>query len=1146
MSESATSALIRRFLRYLIAVVAIGLAFLWRRWMNTYFGAELPEYITFYPVVMIVAILDGLGPGLMATAVAALLAVFWILPPYGHFIGLALFGSMGAFISVFAELYRRARRKAAAYDEEVALRGTQEALRDSEARFRSMYEHAAVGIEQVATDGRLLMVNPALCRTLGYGESELLNRTFEDIIHPDDRDRDAVLLKELLRAERDSYEIEKRYLHRDGTPVWVNVTSSLVRDGAGQPLYRISIIQDITGRKRAVEALRRAVAFDEAAMKSLGEGLYTIDENGLVTTMNPAAEELFGWTFAELRGKKMHDMTHHHYRDGRPFPSAECAGFQVLTQGTPLKSHEDVFIHKDGHFFDVIYSVAPLRDVSGKITGLVVVFNDITERKRAEEALRSGEERLAAVIDNAMDAIITVDESQRVVLFNAAAEKTFGCSASEVIGKPLDRFLPDRFRPAHTDHIQTFGLTGTAARSMHFLKTLYGRRANGEEFPLEATISQASIGGQKLYTIILRDISPRKQAEELARLYAQSQELDQLKTEFFANISHELRTPLALIVGPIRKMRAAGRMGEAEKRDLELVERNTGLLLRRVNDLLDLSKLDAGGMKADYAAIDLAGLGKLVASSFDSLANERGIRYLIDIPSSLPAQLDPGKIERVLLNLLSNAFRFTPAGGTVRLTIRQENNRAVVEVEDTGPGIPPQLREGIFERFRHIEGGSYRHFGGTGLGLSIARQFVSLHDGRITVGEARNQAGALLRVELPLLAPPGTEVLPAGEYDPEASRQAVEEFAVRNVARSRSGAARGSSAPLVLIVEDNPDMNAFLSDRLAASYRTVSAFDGREGLNKALELRPDLILCDIMMPVMTGDQLVREVRKHQELDHVPIVLLTAKADDELLVQLLKEGAQDYLQKPFAADRLLAKMDRLIADRRHMAVELERMHQLSGHLLQAEDHERKQIAHELHENTAQYLAALGMNLSLARDSDVAMSPKVQRILADGLSLLELCMSDIRTMSYALHPFLLDHFGLEPAMDWHVKSFSQRSGIEVSLDISPGFGRLPAELELVLFRIMQEALTNVRHSGKKKAAVRVFRNELEVGLDVADEGEMLPKQTPEAGAPEPEVEAILERARSLGGRVEITTRSDGTTLRAVLPLMRPQSELTSGPS
>ncbi|HEX9111145.1 MAG TPA: PAS domain S-box protein [Terriglobales bacterium] len=1118
-----------------MAVLIVAAAIL-GNFFNLHFGRGAP-FLLFYPVPLLAFLCGGLGPGLLAATLSGLAVKYVMLPPYYTFtFHESDFARVAIFVGIQVSLC-------------LLLDSRNNQLRQSEVRFRSLYEHAAVGIEQVATDGRLLMVNPALCHMLGYSESELLGKRFVDITHPDDREREAGLLEAMLRGDRDSYEIEKRYLHRDGSSVWVSLTSSLVNGAGGQPLYRILIIQDVGERKRAEEALRRAAAFDEAAMKSLGEGLYTIDENGLVTSMNPAAEELFGWTFAELRGKKMHDMTHHHYRDGRPFPSAECAGFQVLTHGTLLKNHEDVFIHKDGKFFDVIYSIAPLRDVSGKITGLVVVFSDITERKRAQETLRSSQDRLAAVIDNAMDAIITVDESQRVALFNAAAEKIFGCSASEVLGKPLDRFLPERFRAAHPSHVQTFGTTGKSARSMHSPATLYGRRANGEEFPLEATISQASISGQKLYTVILRDITQRKQAEELASLYAQSREMDRLKTEFFADISHELRTPLALILGPVRKRLAAGGMGEAERRDLELVERNAGSLLRHVNDLLDLSKLDAGGMKAEYEETDLARLAGLVASNFESLANERRLRYLIDIPGSLPAQVDARKIERVLLNLLSNAFKFTPAGGSVRLAIHQENDRAVVEVEDTGPGIPPDLhlREAIFERFRQIEGGSSRQFGGTGLGLSIAKQFVTLHGGSITVGEGRGGCGSLFRVELPLLAPAGSSVQEtAEEFDQEATRQAVEELAVRNAARPPSGAVRAASAPLVLVVEDNPDMNAFLSDRLSVSYRTVPAFDGQEGLNKALELHPDLILCDIMMPVMSGDQLVREVRKHHELDHVPIVLLTARADDELLVQLLKEGAQDYLQKPFAADRLLAKMDRLIADRRHMAVELERMHQLSGHLLQAEDQERKQIAHELHENTAQYLAALGMNLAQARDSDVAMNPKVQRILAQGLSLLELCMSDIRTMSYALHPFLLDHFGLEPAIDWHVKSFSQRSGIEVSLDVPPGFGRLPAELELVLFRIMQEALTNARHSGRKKATVRVFRDELEAGLEVADEGEMVAGQTPEPGVPEPEVEAILERARSLGGRVEITTRSDGTTLRAVLPLLPPQSELASRPA
>jgi two-component system, NarL family, sensor kinase len=221
----------------------------------------------------------------------------------------------------------------------------------------------------------------------------------------------------------------------------------------------------------------------------------------------------------------------------------------------------------------------------------------------------------------------------------------------------------------------------------------------------------------------------------------------------------------------------------------------------------------------------------------------------------------------------------------------------------------------------------------------------------------------------------------------------------------------------------------------------------------------------------------------------------------------------------------------------VAEELERLRQLSGHLLQADDQERKQIAHDLHENTAQYLAALGMNLALARDADVT-SPKVQRILTEGLSLLELCMSDIHTMSYALHPSLLDHFGLGPAIDWHVKSFMQSSGIEVSVDIPPNLGRLPAELELALFRITQEALANVRHSGSKKAKVGVFRDAREVGLEVSDEGGgMLPVegQTPGHSIQDGGIAGMRERAKNVGGRLEIASGPDGTTMRAVLPLI-----------
>ncbi len=1115
-------------LRYGLAVLIVVAAFLISLF-NLDFSRGTP-FLLFYPVPVLAFLCGGLGPGLLAAALSGLAVKYVLLPPYYTFtFQQSDFTRVAIFVGIQVSLC-------------LLLDSRNNQLRQSEARFRSLYEHAAVGIEQVATDGRLLMVNPALCHMLGYSESELIGKRFVDITHPDDRAREAALLEAMLHGDRDSCEIEKRYLHRDGSPVWVSETSSPVKDRGGQPLYRISIIQDITARKRAEEAQRQSEERYRTLFNTLIEGfciievLFDADNRPIdyrFLEINPAFEMQTG--LHEAQGKLIRDLA----------PDLEAHWFEIY--GKIALTGEPARFENEAKTLNRCYEVSAYRVGGRESRKVAILFNDITERKRAEAALRIGEERLAAVIDNAMDAIITVDENQRVLLFNAAAENIFGCSASEVIGEPLGRFLPERFRAIHRSHIQTFGTTATSARSMHSPATLHGQRANGEEFPLEATISQASIAGQKLYTVILRDITQRKQAEELARLYAQTTELDRLKTEFFANISHELRTPLTLILGPVRKRLAAGGMSEAERRDLELVERNAGMLLRHVNDLLDLSKLDAGRMKTEYKATDLARLGRLVASNFESLANERGLRYLIDIPSSLPAQVDPQKIERVLLNLLSNAFKFTTAGGSVRLAIHQENDRAVVEIEDTGPGIPPHLREAIFERFRQIDSGSNRQFGGTGLGLSIAKQLVTLHGGSITVDEARNGGGSLFRVELPLVAPAGSSVQEsAEEFDREATRQAVEELAVRNVARPAPGAARPTSAPLVLVVEDNPDMNAFISETLSASYRTVPAFDGQEGLNKALELRPDLILCDIMMPVMSGDQLVRELRKRQELDDVPIVLLTAKADDRLLVQLLREGTQDYLQKPFAAEQLLAKMDRLIADRRRMAEEVERLRQLSGHLLQADDQERKHIAHELHENTAQYLAALGMNLSLARDSDVAMSPKVQRILADGLSLLELCMSDICTMSYALHPSLLDQFGLGPAIDWHVKSFRQSSGIEVSVEVPPDLGRLPAEFELALFRIMQEALTNVRHSGSEKAKVRVFRDALEVGLEVSDEGGgMLPLEgpTPERSMQGAGVAEMRERAKNLGGRLEISSGPHGTTVRAMLPFIPRQSETLS---
>jgi signal transduction histidine kinase len=616
---------------------------------------------------------------------------------------------------------------------------------------------------------------------------------------------------------------------------------------------------------------------------------------------------------------------------------------------------------------------------------------------------------------------------------------------------------------------------------------------------------------------------------EVRLLHLETIGMDRLKTEFFANISHELRTPLALILAPVRKRLAAGWTNEEEKQDLELIERNARLLLRQVDDLLDLSRFDAPRMKVEYAEVDLAKTIRLVASNFEGLAGERGLGFAVEAPGTLPAQLDPPKIERVLLNLLSNAFKFTPANGTVRIAVRRTGDRAIVEVEDSGPGIPPDQREVVFERFRQLNSGPDRQFGGTGLGLAIVRQLLSLHAGTIRIEERGAGNGSLFRVELPLLAPAGAEVRrTAEEPGMDATRQAVKELATPEPARRPSQRATPAGAPVVLLVEDNPDMNAFIAGALSAeAYRVVCAFDGQEGLDKALQVRPDLILCDIMLPRISGDRLVKEIRRHRDLEDVPIILLTARADDELRVKLLREGAQDYLHKPFDTALILAKVDRLIADRRRRRETEEALHRLSGSLLQLHDRERKQIAWELHENTAQCLAALQISLSMVRMD--SLSPEVEQILDEGNALLEQCCSELRTLSYGLHPPLLDDLGLSEAIELHVQNFNKAGGIPVSLDIPSDMGRLPAEFELTLFRVLQEALIDLRcHSGTEKASVRLFRDAFHVGLEVIARGWPAQEQGAEIG-----MASIRERIGSLGGRFEIARESKGTTLLAVLP-------------
>jgi signal transduction histidine kinase len=414
-----------------------------------------------------------------------------------------------------------------------------------------------------------------------------------------------------------------------------------------------------------------------------------------------------------------------------------------------------------------------------------------------------------------------------------------------------------------------------------------------------------------------RRIQLESKNAELEALYMRVKELDELKTQFFANVSHELRTPLALILGPTERLIDQASLTAEQHAYVDTIRRNAQTLLKHVNDLLDIAKLESGKMQVHYAAFDGASWLRRIASQFEYVAQAREVEYEVATPPTLSVEADPDMLERVVINLLSNAFKFTPHHGKVRVALHALDDDLCVSVSDTGPGIPVQERERIFERFRQVDGGSARQYGGTGLGLAIAKDLVELHHGRIEL-ESSTPRGSTFTARFPIKAPPTSAVrhisLTQTAEAAVAIQAVMHQLAPLDTSES-SLSNHGGEAATVLIAEDNVEMSDFIARTLGTDYNVVKARDGHEAFEEAQALKPDLIVSDLMMPGMSGDQLVERVRAIADFDAVPILLLTARTEDELRVRLLSSGAQDFLIKPFVAPELLARARNLIAFKR---------------------------------------------------------------------------------------------------------------------------------------------------------------------------------------------------------------------------------------
>jgi len=409
-----------------------------------------------------------------------------------------------------------------------------------------------------------------------------------------------------------------------------------------------------------------------------------------------------------------------------------------------------------------------------------------------------------------------------------------------------------------------------------------------------------------------RTATLRERERELADRNDELRSLDRAKTHFFANVSHELRAPLTLTIGPLEDLRERAGGDPQIDRWLDIALRNARRLLRLVNQILDVAKLEAGAMRLELRQMDLTPFTRGVVAAFESVAERKGIRLSLEAPDSLIGSFDPDALEKILTNLLSNAIKFTPSGGTVSVAVTTEPGQVGLSVKDSGAGIPADRLPRVFERFYQVNPLGASPHPGTGIGLSLVKELVELQGGTIKVESSSR--GTTFTATIP--GGSATSAQPTIAAEPS-SLASVDDEANARTPETSAASSDDGDIPTLLVVDDNADLRGYIRDRFTSRFRVLEAEDGAEGIALAQRHLPDVILSDVMMPGTDGNALVRVLRDSAETEFLSIILLTARAEDGDRLGALEAGADDYIVKPFDMRELDARVRNVIASRQRL-------------------------------------------------------------------------------------------------------------------------------------------------------------------------------------------------------------------------------------
>ena len=757
-----------------------------------------------------------------------------------------------------------------------ARKDLQRALDELEKQKFALDQHAIVSITDA--HGTLIYANEKFCTISKFESKELIGQNHR-IVNSGLHSREFFQNLWGTIQSGNVWHGEIRNVDKEGGFYWTNATIVPFLNQNHEPYQYISIRTDITEQLRLREKIQASQLLLQNVMDTLGEGVYTLDADGICTFVNPEAEKILGYHSSELLGKRMHDVIHAIQPDGRYVEMKDCVIDHAVSSGQVFRSGLEYFQHRSGILFPVSIVVSPIFE-HGMIVGSVAAFQDVSERIRADKALRESETKQRMLLDHAADAVFVANAKERWTYVNDLALHLLGYDREELIDQNIYDLLPHE----HREKAQKNFLNQLLEQK--FIRTeIRLLKKNGELVPVElnaALLPDGSIYGS------CRDITERRRFESaLIQAKEDAEAANTAKSEFLAMMSHEIRTPMNGIIG-MTELALDSFLAPEQREYLELVKFSSYSLLGIINDILDFSKIESG--KVVLEKIDFE-IRELLASCLKTLAiraSQKGIELVYKIDPAVPDVLlgDPGRLRQILTNLVGNAIKFSEQGAIILdVQLAHQNEESIgiyFAVTDHGIGIPLEKQASIFSAFSQADASTTRKYGGTGLGLTISSRLVKSMHGLLEVNSVVGKGSTFYFT-------------------------ARFEMGVGPMSKPETREVSGLRA---LVVDDNAINRHFFSDTLRKwGMHSVAVSSGADALVKLAETKAnddcfDLILLDICMPEMNGFDFMKQLQAKEELIKQKIVVLSSAGSPDVARQCREIGVKEYVTKPVSQHELL--------------------------------------------------------------------------------------------------------------------------------------------------------------------------------------------------------------------------------------------------